>query len=367
VLLDGRKEKLMKQEMESREHTAMQIPSSDENAASEELEHGGNRRDMLRLLGAAAAGATAGSVLSASSAQAHGTRHFDSGNSAPAVHGRNTNNGPGVEGESANHIGVRGESFGDPGEPDALGVVGLSFRTGVFGVSPGGRGVHGDSVVGSGVRGTSDRGVGVLGQSDRDNGVLGESNTGFGVRGVGQSIGVRGVSTAGFGVLGNSETSTGVIGGSEKQDGVFGFGGKIGVFGVSSSATEPGVQAENSGRGPAFRVRGQAQFSSVGDGSVPPRTQNHLVEDPRVTANSHITVTLTTAPFTRRDRFGAPVAPTALSWVERLPGSGFVVHLEVSVVVATKFTYLIVEPVPPRRLAANPRDTLDRAAAFGSS
>jgi hypothetical protein len=57
------------------------------------------------------------------------------------------------------------------------------------------------------------------------------------------------------------------------------------------------------------------------------------VSNPAVTAESHITVTLTANPGTS----------TRIHWVARHAGS-FTVHLTQAVSSATSFTYLIVEP-----------------------
>jgi hypothetical protein len=68
------------------------------------------------------------------------------------------------------------------------------------------------------------------------------------------------------------------------------------------------------------------------------------VHDERVSARSHITVTLTSDPGRSTCWFGrcfGSGAPPALSWVEPLVGQGFVVHLTGPVGRDTTFTYRI--------------------------
>jgi hypothetical protein len=62
-----------------------------------------------------------------------------------------------------------------------------------------------------------------------------------------------------------------------------------------------------------------------------------VVEDSRVTADTHISVSLASDP-----------GPRQLSWVERDPGSGFTVHMSGPTKKApeTSVTYVLVEPTP---------------------
>jgi len=78
---------------------------------------------------------------------------------------------------------------------------------------------------------------------------------------------------------------------------------------------------------------GKARFSTAGSGLVAAREDTAPVSNPAVTPNSHITVTFTGDP----DR-------AQVAWVERQPGSGFVVHLSGRPRSNVPFTYLIVEP-----------------------
>lgn len=146
------------------------------------------------------------------------------------------------------------------------------------------------------------------------------------VRASGAQIGVEGVSVGaaagdplGFrriGIAGRSETG-------------------VGVSGTSESGT--GVRAQ-SARGPALAVDGRLEFNSAGQGRIPQGANSGFVGDCRITPFSHISVTLTGNP-----------GPRALSWVERRPGVGFVVHLTPaprSQRPDTPLTYVFSEPRP---------------------
>jgi hypothetical protein len=342
-----------------------------------EQEAGRSRRDLFRILGAAAAGAVAGGVLSAKEAEAHGTFHQDSGNTTPAIHGNNTDNGPGVKGDSVTGAGVqgstdtgiavfastagdgtgvfgqvlstepavRGQNFGsgigvlgqstdghgvsgETNQAGRAGVIGANASTsfsalGVEGsVDGSGRGVFGHSALGRGVHGHSNGdGAGVMGDitSDIGSGVLGLNNgSGPGVKGLSDGTGVRG--EGGVGVSGSSPTGVGVLG--EGDNG-------IGVYASSNSFI-------------ALYVQGPATFSTAGSGIIPANQNSVFVSNPAVTAQSHITVTLTGDPATVSVKGGS--GTSAIMWVERQPGTGFVVHLTSRVGAATPLTYLIVEP-----------------------
>jgi hypothetical protein len=225
-----RKEKAMA----SRTNDSPPDTVSEDEEGTVETKTGRSRRDVLRGLAAAAAGAIAGGVLSTEKAEAdHGTLNAASSTSAPAIHGANTSNGAGVQGSS------------DSGD------------------------------------------------------------------------GVQGLSGSGDGVEGFSS-----------------FG--IGVFGFSSIAV--GVLAE----GPtALRVLGNADFSTAGSGTIPANQDSVFVGAPFVTALSHVTVTLTGDPGQASSQ---PGFKPVVVWVERQPGTGFVVHMSRPVRVDTPFTYVVVEP-----------------------
>jgi hypothetical protein len=89
--------------------------------------------------------------------------------------------------------------------------------------------------------------------------------------------------------------------------------------------------------GVALQVAGKARFSTAGSDIIPRGESDRVVANAVVTASSHITVTLTSEPRPRN---------VQVTWVERQPGVGFAVHLNVDVNVSTSFTYLIVEPGP---------------------
>jgi hypothetical protein len=214
---------------------------------------GRSRRDILRGLAAAAAGAMAGGVLSTEKAEAgHGTQNAISSSSNPAIHGENTGDGPGVEGTNI------GTNAPDPGP-----------------------------------------------------GVRGFSRTGVGVQGLG-NVGVRGLGLIGL----------------QTDIGVDGFG-TIGVRAVGSSA--------------ALQVQGMAQFTTVGSGVIGANQDSVFVESSFVRPVSHVTVTLTGDPG---QAGSAPGFKPVVVWVERQPGTGFVVHMSRPVRVATPFTYFVVEPAP---------------------
>lgn len=135
-----------------------------------------SRRDLLRALGAAAAGVVAGGVLGTGKAQAHGTAHYDSNTVDPAVHGNNTSSfdgSVGVHGTAVSGIGIGVLGEGDPGvlgrgKTFSDGVSGLAeFGAGVRGFSQGGPGVFGRSTDDVGVEGSSERFIGVHASSDQ--------------------------------------------------------------------------------------------------------------------------------------------------------------------------------------------------------
>jgi hypothetical protein len=355
--------------------TSQAVPAVETTSTDEgERDAGRSRRDLLRVLGAAAAGAVAGGALSAKEAQAHGTFHQDSSDTTPAIHGNNTDNGPGVKGDSVtgagvqgstdtgiavfastsgdgtgvfgqvlstepavrgqnfgSGIGVRGQSTdghgvsGETNQAGRAGVIGTNDSTsfsalGVEGsVAGSGRGVFGNSALGRGVHGHSDGdGAGVMGDIDSatGTGVLGINNgSGPGVKGTSDGTGVRG--EGGVGVYGSTSTGTGVLGEA---------GNGVGVYASSSDFI-------------ALYVQGPATFSTAGSGVIPALQKEVAVINQAVTAESHITVTLTGNPGTTPTGI-----PSLVEWVERQPGIGFVAHLSRRVGPATPFTYLIVEP-----------------------
>ena len=260
-------------------------------AFSDITKQSANRRRVLTL-GATAAAALAGGAVSAEKAHAHGTQgDITSNNSDPAIHGINTSVGPAIMGEN---------TYG--GGPGA--VVGHSV-----GLPPG-------------VRGDSDHGFGLEGK-----GLLG------GVHGMADGSNreaVRGYAPKGKGVVGISDDLIGVSGFG--PTGVQGLGPDVGVHGIGRT----GVKAEHSdvhSDGVALEVVGKARFSTAGAGTVPGGTASATVANSAVTADSHITVTLTGDP-----------GRAQLRWVQRQPGTGFVVHLNRKTKTVTSFTFLIVEP-----------------------
>jgi hypothetical protein len=232
-----------------------------------------SRRDLLKAIGAATAGAVAGGVLTADDAEAsHGTVN-GTGDSQfrPGVHGFNpAPGGVGVEGSSlTDGFGMWGRGY--------VGVQGTGSSAGIWG--------NGSNAYSTGVLGESDRGVGVEGTSHEGAGVLG---------------GARGISAV-------------------------------------------GVKAEDfHGTGTALQVEGPAKFATAAAGIIPTGQDSALVSNRSVTDLSHITVTLTGDPG---QASSAPGSKPVVVWVERRPGSGFIVHMSRPVRFATPFTFLIVEPV----------------------
>lgn len=271
---------------------AVASPSSSRQS---EPEGGRTRRAALKALGVAAAGAVAGGLVSPKEAAAdHGEFNVTSNDLDPAIHGNNTNDGPGVEATSFGGPGLRAKSV---------------FGTGVVanGGLEGGIGVHGIAYTGVFGEATHSAGTGVRGRSGFLVGVWGQSGYGPAVLGEGEGIGVSGV------------------------------GGDIGVEGASDRDIGVGVLARNPS-GAALKVAGVAQFSTAGNGSIPAFQDSAFVGHSAITGASHVTVTLTGSP-------GAAVGPPpTVMWVERQPGVGFVVHLTRKVGVVTPFSYLIVEP-----------------------
>lgn len=298
----------------SSETNEVPVLAAEKGEAAGEVDEGRSRRDLLKALGLATAGAVVGSVLSPKEAQAHGTIHADSTTLDPAIHGNNYVGGNGVQGDSPNGWGVAGSSISNAG---------------VRGGADSGRGVAGVSTSGTGVEGSTQSGIGVDGFSNTSIGVVGTSNSGTGVQGRSNSsgTGVEGRSDSGRGVQGISNSDVGVHGTSNSAPG---------LVGVSTQDT--GVLAV-SAFGDALHVFGPARFDTAGAGSIPAGQKSVTVNETRVTAQSHITMTLTGNPGSTGSGL-----PAVLVWVQRQPGTGFTAHLSRPVASATPFTYLIVEP-----------------------
>jgi hypothetical protein len=157
-----------------------------------------SRRGLLALAGAGGAAAVAALLGRSNGAKAHGTAHWDSHNSEPAVHGNNTANGPGVTGSGDVGMGVYGYSPSNAGvygsSDNDYGVFGISNSyIGVYGYSPNSSGVWGSSASAAGVKGDSARGAGVKGKGKP--GVYGicDKNHGAGVKGEGDAPGSMGL------------------------------------------------------------------------------------------------------------------------------------------------------------------------------
>lgn len=198
----------------------------------------------------------------------------------------------------ANHLSTQINAFSDNGEP-AVNAI--------------------NSDGGPAVAGKSGSGWGVVGDTDSNSYAAVEghnANAGFnaaGVRGTsaGNGIGVDGQTVNGKGVSGTSQNGTGVFAGS--------------LNGIALDASSPS--------GDAIRVSGKARFSHLAFNTIPAGQHSVFVPHFAVTATAHITVTLTSDP-----------GGAALQWIERIPGSGFRVHLTKAVRSATTFSYFIAYP-----------------------
>jgi hypothetical protein len=346
------------------------VPSSDTRS----------RRHVLVLLGTGGAAAIATLFGRSYDVSAHGNVH-ETANSPdfPAIHGENLSSGPGVLGTCASGPGVAAHSQtgnGVEGRSDgANGMSGFSqTRFGVTGHSESGDGVAGSSQTGDGVEGSSQSGAGgsfasqtgpgVVGGSQSGAGVTGHSGTGFGgsfstaggdfavhVSGsavhfalgvdnslVGQGAGglfavSRGGKPAIEGDALPNQFSPGVgVQGVSGSHLTFGQGPGVGVQGISGTGV--GVEAIST-EGLALNVLGRVAFSTAGAGVIRRGMNADFIANPAVTTQSHISVALTDDPGQRQVR-----------WIERMPGSGFTVHLSPPTGGGrprTSLTYLIVE------------------------
>jgi hypothetical protein len=264
-------------------------------AGAMKSEEGKSRRDLLKVLGAAAAGAVASGMLKADEAQAdHGTINAVSATDDPAIHGHNSSGGPG--------IAVEGTTTGS----DGIGVLGRGYI-----------GVQGEGGL-AGVAATgTDYGLSAYGYT---HGVISSSHE-VGVQGSADSeygVGIHGVA------LDKGENNTGVLGTAWRS-------------GVAVKAKVTGGDGAT-----ALQVEGKAKFSTAAASTIPAGQDSASVSNSLVTAQSHVTVTLTGDPG---QASSSPGTKPVVVWVERRPGTGFVVHLSRPVRFATPFTYLIVEPV----------------------
>jgi hypothetical protein len=198
----------------------------------------------------------------------------------------------------ANHLSTQVNAFSDNWEP-AVNAINSDGGPAVAGKSGSGWGVVGDT--------DSNAYAAVEGHN---------ANLGF------NAAGVRGTSAGnGMGVNGQSVNGTGVNGTSENGMGV----AARSLNGIALDASAP--------NGDAIRVDGKARFSHLAFNTVPAGQHTVFVPHFAVTATTHITVTLTSDP-----------AGASVQWVERLPGSGFRVHLTKAVRTATTFSYFMAYP-----------------------
>ena len=162
------------------------------------------------------------------------------------------------------------------------------------------------------------------------------NETGPGVEGFASTGAQPGV-TGRPGVVGHaSATNSGVRGDSDGLGpGIVGFqAGPSGVAMLAQGAQVGaiGLRTVNLQGGIALDVSGRARFTTAGNGTVPAKADSHAVSNPAVQANSNVIATLTSDP-----------GDAQISWVERNPGSGFVLHLTKKLGAATSFAYFITE------------------------
>lgn len=312
-----------------------------------------SRRALFSLSAAAAAGALASSFLPSESAEA-ASATFDSATTDPAVSGTNTGSGPGVAGESSSGPGVTGQS---------------STGHGVIGRSTSGNGVLGSSQSGNGVQARSlSEGGALNGINVATTSLLAGPIDTTNPANLGSGPGVRGTSGSGVGVTGESQTVSGVLGRTHASNGpaagVFGWALLPGVggpppysdaqlgpaIGVSGRGKDAGVEGSAPGEAPgvravsttaggapdnglALQVVGKAAFSTAGTQTIPAGTQDYRVANPSVQSSSVVVVTLMSDPGG-----SGPV----LSWAERQPGTGFVVHLTKKALAPIAFGFFII-------------------------
>lgn len=134
------------------------------------------------------------------------------------IGGKNSNNGPGVVGQSINGFGLSGKTTfpSTSGTKFLAGSYGVDsstsgkFDAGVYGKSTRGDGILGTSSSSAGVYGSSSSSTGVVGTSGKTTGVYGQASGGNG-----SPTGVYGQDNSnnanGAGVAGQSKVGTGVI------------------------------------------------------------------------------------------------------------------------------------------------------------
>jgi hypothetical protein len=291
-----------------------------------------SRRNVLAMLGAGGAAAVA-TLFSRDQAHAGhdstNTLHLGEENFAPT--GQETEVNANVDG-----FGFRVNNNGASGEDAASGAVQGHSDAGVAGrfTTSTGESLHCDGAVGI-FGDVEDNLVLVENFQAGGNGISGTASGHYGVEGNNVSsepedgsAGVVGVSSDGENY--GAGPGTGVAGGSGTGTGVQGFAPTgIGVSGNSSDGTGVRAFSEN---GTALSVQGKAAFANAGSAQVGAGQSSAFVNQDKVTAYSHVTVTLT-----------SDAAGRSVSWVNRDPGNGFTVHLTKKGP-AVGFTFLVVEP-----------------------
>lgn len=269
--------------------------------------------------------------------------------------------GTGVRGVAPSGAGSTRGVSGEVHSPDGIGVEGVNLAAGIT------RGVRGlaSSVSGIGVDGEGGsvgvRGTGFLGLSGNGTnaGVQGESTspggvgvvgsapfrgvfahatgaTGIGVEARADHYGLYGValSAGGIGAVGEGQGAVGVgVDGLGPFRGMRALASGTGGIGIEASAPSgTGVKAS----GPvALEAIGKSKFSTVGNGQMPGGVLDHQVNDPKVGANTYVCVQLNSDPG----------KALFIRFIERLPGTGFIIHLEDKTKQAVDFSYWFADPV----------------------
>lgn len=190
---------------------------------------------------------------------------------------------------------------------ETSGLVGLSGRLGVFGAAPN---ISGLTATSEDFGSVPSGRIGVLGSSPPTTSAE-----------VAAPVGVFGISY-GIGVLGASPPVS-----------VAPTTLPVGVGGVGGDPQGTGVRAEHTAGGVALDVLGKARFSTAGGGVIAANADHQQVAASSVGANSVIAVTLMQNP-----------KGTVVRWVERVPGTGFVIHVAPKSDKPIAFSYLVVEP-----------------------
>jgi hypothetical protein len=111
----------------------------------------------------------------------------------------------------------------------------------------------------------------------------------------------------------------------------------VGVHAMVDDVAGVAIMAQNEHGGDALHTHGRVRSDAAGSGIVAAGTDKSGINPcTLVTEESHVSITFT----------GNPNGASA--WVERLPGRGFVLHLEKAAKADLPFTYSAIDPTMPR-------------------